>query len=92
MGLQGAFLTVTDVASFTTPEEFRREVSGFIRYLKDSPRLPGAGEILIPGEPEFREQRRRLQEGIPIDAETWRQIGAAAQGVGLDLADDAGLP
>ena len=92
MGLQGVFLTVTDVACFVTPEEFRREVRDFIRYLKDSPKLPGVGEILIPGEPEFREQRRRLQEGIAVDAETWRQIVEAAGTTGLDLATEAELP
>ncbi|MBM3476015.1 MAG: Ldh family oxidoreductase [Armatimonadetes bacterium] len=92
VGLQGLFLTVTDVGCFAAPEEFKRQVSDFIRYLKDSPRLPGVAEILVPGEPEFREQRRRLREGIPVDAETWRQIVEAAQAGGLDLANEDQLP
>jgi len=92
MGLQGLFLTVIDVASFTTPEEFKRQVSDFILYLKSSPRLPGVAEILIPGEPEFREQRRRLREGIAVDAETWRQIVETVRVGGLDLANEAELP
>jgi LDH2 family malate/lactate/ureidoglycolate dehydrogenase len=80
---------VVDIASFATPEEFRQQVEGLIRFVKSSPTLPGFTEILLPGEPEFREQRRRLTEGIPLDEGTWRQILEAAQTVGLDLASEA---
>lgn len=92
-GLQGLFATVIDIASFTKPEEFQERVSGLIRYVKSPPTAPGVEEILVPGEPEFRERRRRLRDGIPVDDETWRQMVRAAETVGLDLASDAdGVP
>jgi uncharacterized oxidoreductase len=89
VGLQGLFVTVIDIASFTTAEEFKRQVDELVRYVKSSPALPGVDEILVPGEPEFREERRRLREGIPVEDETWRQVLEAAEAVGLDLVSEA---
>jgi len=89
VGRQGLFVTVIDIASFTAPEEFRKQVDGFIEYVKSSPTVPGVDEILVPGEPEFREERRRLREGIPVEDETWRQVMEAAEAVGMDLAGEA---
>lgn len=90
MGLQGLFVTVIDIASFTTAEVFQERVDTFIQYVKSSPTMPGVEEILVPGEPEFREERKRLKEGIPVEDETWRQVLEAAEAVGLDLASEAG--
>jgi LDH2 family malate/lactate/ureidoglycolate dehydrogenase len=45
---------------------------------------PRIGEILLPGEPEYRTGRQRQKEGIPIDDTTWARIGEAARGLGLD--------
>ena len=89
VGLQGLFVTAIDIASFVTPEEFQGQVDALIRYVRSSPRLPGTEEILVPGEPEFREEGRRLREGIDVEDETWRQILEAAETVGLDLAGEA---
>jgi len=48
-----------------------------------SPPAPGVREIVMPGVPEFREEARRRREGIPVDAETWRQFAEMARGLGV---------
>jgi LDH2 family malate/lactate/ureidoglycolate dehydrogenase len=55
-------------------EDFKKRVDSVIRAIKDSPPAEGVKEIFIPGEIEFREERRRLKEGIPIDVETWESL------------------
>ena len=36
--------------------------------------LKTQGEILFPGEPELIEEKKRLAEGIPIDAEALKDM------------------
>ncbi len=42
----------------------------------------GTASILVPGEPELATRERRLREGIPVDAETLRQLSIAAEEAG----------
>ena len=44
---------------------------------------PAIGEILLPGEKEFRTARQRNREGIEIDDVTWSRICAAGEELGL---------
>jgi len=45
-----------------------------------------------PGEPEWREQERRLREGIYIDDEIYRRILDTAEKVGVDTTKYKGKP
>ena len=53
-------------------------------YVKSSPTAPGFNEIVIPGERSFRERRKRLEEGIFIEDETWQQIMETRRSLGID--------
>ncbi|MDE0634629.1 MAG: Ldh family oxidoreductase [Candidatus Poribacteria bacterium] len=70
----GLFVLVMNVASFREFPGFSAEVERFIAYLKSAKRAAGVDTILMPGERGWHEQRKREQEGIPIDMETWQQI------------------
>ena len=72
----GLFVLVINVASFREFPGFSAEIERFIGYLKSAKRAAGVDAIRMPGERGWEEQRRREQEGIPIDAETWQQIQA----------------
>lgn len=61
------------------------EVRAMTGFVKASPPV-GEEPVMVPGDPERRSRARRLAEGIPIDAETWRGIAAAAQSVGAVAA------
>ena len=70
----GLFVHVMNVASFREFPGFSAEIERFINYIKSAKRAAGVDEILMPGERGWDEQRKRKQEGIPIDDETWQQI------------------
>jgi LDH2 family malate/lactate/ureidoglycolate dehydrogenase len=53
-------------------------------YVKSSPPAEGTGEVLMPGEREFRTRAARLQEGIPVDDTTWDAICGHAARLGVD--------
>ena len=70
----GLFVLTINVASFRGFPGFSAEIERFIEYLKSAKRAAGIDAIRVPGERGWKEQRRREQEGIPIDTETWTQI------------------
>ena len=70
----GLFVLVINVASFREFPGFSAEIERFIEYLKSAKHAAGIEAIRMPGERGWKEQHRREQEGIPIDAETWAQI------------------
>ena len=70
----GLFVLVINVASFRGFPGFSAEIERFINYLKSARRAAGVAAIRVPGERGWEEQRRREQDGIPIDTETWAQI------------------
>ena len=70
----GMFVLMINVASFREFPGFSAEIEQFIDYIKSAKRATGVDEIMIPGERGWHEQRKRDQDGIPIDAETWQQI------------------
>jgi uncharacterized oxidoreductase len=79
----GVLMIAIDIAQFTPIEDFYHRVDELVNYVKSSPLAPGFSEIFVPGEIELRQEKQRLQEGIPIDDETWRQIQEMAVAVGI---------
>lgn len=79
------FITVINIEGLTPLEEFRKHVDGLIEYVKSSKKMPGVDEILFPGEIEARERKKRLESGITIEDETWKQITKAAEELGVTL-------
>jgi ureidoglycolate dehydrogenase (NAD+) len=59
----GHFLVAIDPSRFAGADTFEETIDDLITDLKRQ------GDILFPGEPELIEQKKRLAEGIPIDAE-----------------------
>ena len=70
----GTFLVAIDVARFLPLAAFTEQVTDLIRWVKSSERVTGVSEVLVPGEPEARSEAQRRAHGIPVEAETWRQI------------------
>lgn len=70
----GLFVHVMNIASFREFPGFSAEIGRFVNYIKSARRVPGIDTILMPGERGWNEQRKREQEGVPIDDETWQQI------------------
>ncbi|MCS6861934.1 MAG: Ldh family oxidoreductase, partial [Abditibacteriales bacterium] len=77
----GVWMLGMNISDFVDPATFRAHVNDLVRYLKTAPLAPGFTEILMPGEPEYRQIEKRKQEGIFIDDETWRQLTELAASV-----------
>jgi LDH2 family malate/lactate/ureidoglycolate dehydrogenase len=80
----GVFFQVINIEAFTPLAEFKKGVDEIIANLKASKLAPGFKEILMPGEPEWREQERRLKEGIFLDDPIYQEILNTAKSVGVD--------
>jgi uncharacterized oxidoreductase len=63
---------------------FPRDVARYVAYFKSARAASPPGEVLIPGEPEQRERRQRLERGVPLSEDTLASIVAAAREVGVD--------
>ena len=84
-GGNGIFILAADISKFQPPEAYAAEVDRFLAWVKSSAPMPGFKEVLIPGEPEFRTEKKRREEGIPVDEETWRQIQECGRQLGIEV-------
>jgi uncharacterized oxidoreductase len=74
---------VIDPARLADRSWIEQEVLAITRYVTASPPAKAGEPVLIPGDPERLSRAKRMTEGVPVDAETWREIQAAAKSVGL---------
>jgi len=81
----GVFFQAIDIDSFMPVNEFKRRIDNLIQTAKSSKLRPGFHEILIPGEPELRTERERLEEGIYVPDKTWEEIKSIGTKMRLDL-------
>ena len=84
-GGNGIFMMAIDVGQITDLTGFKRRVDGLLRTVKNSPTAPGYDEIIIPGEPERREKKRLLREGIFIEDQTWKNLTELAKELDIKL-------
>jgi LDH2 family malate/lactate/ureidoglycolate dehydrogenase len=67
------FLSI-DVTRFMPMEEFVERMQKLRRIIKSTTAAPGYDEVLIAGEPEWREFETRRVAGIPIPGPTWDKL------------------
>ena len=77
------FTMVIDPARLAGVDWLRREIDGFLDYVKTSPPADPKLPVLVPGELERLAQAERGRTGIEVDATTWGEILAAAEAVGI---------
>ena len=81
--LNGMLSILIDPRRLGTAEAFARDSGAFLSWLRKSRPGPGVDRVRIPGEPERESRARRLAEGVPVDATTWREISGAAARLGI---------
>ena len=72
--------------TFESGLRFRNEMDEMIRAIKRSKPQSGFKEVLIPGEPEFNTEQRRIKSGIPLDDVIWKRLMDTAESVGVDTS------
>lgn len=82
----GHMLIAIDVGAFVELADFRRESGKMFEELREMKRLGSAAEVLIPGDKEASERRRRLAGGIPLTAEVRADLHDLGLRCGVALA------
>jgi uncharacterized oxidoreductase len=77
------FAVLVDPARLAGVDWLRREIDGFVEYVKASPPADPAAPVLMPGEPERIARAERSRAGIVVDDTTWEEILQAGEKVGL---------
>ena len=75
-----------DIARFMPVEEFTARLEKLVGIMKSTPVAPGYDEVLVAGEPEWRMEKDRLQNGIPIAEGNWEGLVKAGARVGVKRA------
>jgi LDH2 family malate/lactate/ureidoglycolate dehydrogenase len=87
-GIQGtchSFMAI-DPECFTGREKFKKEMDSYIKSIKESGKAKNVTEILMPGEPEYRTEAKRLKEGIPLESTTLQELVALGKSLGVSLS------
>jgi L-2-hydroxycarboxylate dehydrogenase (NAD+) len=74
----GHFIIVADVARFIPPAAFKSEVDRHVNDFKQSKRLPGVGEIRLPGDRRRECRAERERDGVPIAPALMAQLDKLA--------------
>ncbi len=93
------FSIVFDPDRLIPRSAMEHELAALVAHVKASPAADPNKPVLVPGDPE-RVSRIERAEAIPVDAESWRQIIAAGERLGVDPGEleavaaerDAGQP
>jgi hydroxycarboxylate dehydrogenase B len=81
------FSVLVDPARLAGVDWMRREIDGFVGYVKGSPPADPTSPVLVPGDPERLSRAERGRAGIPLDATTWDELLAAGEAMGLARAE-----
>ncbi len=89
--INNMFTIVVDPARLAGVDWLRREIDGFVDYVKGSPPADPSAPVLVPGDPERLARQARAASGIDVDPTTWEEILQAGESVGLARADAEAL-
>lgn len=82
-GVNGLFLQAIAVEEFQELDGFYDKVDELTASIKATPRAPGFGEILLPGEAGRRRENSQREKGVEVDGETWSDLLELARGLGV---------
>ena len=82
---QNGFALAIDIAAFTEPERYRRDIDALVDALKALPPARGNDEVRVPGERGGRVMAERMETGVPLPAGTWRRLAEVAAGLGVAM-------
>jgi LDH2 family malate/lactate/ureidoglycolate dehydrogenase len=77
---------------FVSKREYRLRMDTLIEHVRACPRADGFDEILIPGEPESREEEKRTRSGIPYGIGEIEALQTEAARAGVAKLDVSARP
>ncbi len=81
--LVGHFFGALRIDYFRPAEDFKKDMDGLIRRLKNSAKAEGQDRIFIHGEKEFELEEKYRKEGIPLYYKVYEDLKAIADEVGV---------
>ncbi|HXM42582.1 MAG TPA: Ldh family oxidoreductase [Bryobacteraceae bacterium] len=72
-----------DAGRFMPAEEFRRRIEWLVNTVKSAVPAKGYSEVLVAGDPEWRAEAERGQNGIPVGDGTWQCLAETAARLGV---------
>jgi LDH2 family malate/lactate/ureidoglycolate dehydrogenase len=77
---------------FISKKEYRSRMDTLVERVRACPRAEGCDEILLPGEPESREEEKRRRSGIPYSAAEIDPLQEEAARAGVAKLDVSSKP
>ena len=84
----GHYIQAIDIEAFCSLEEFKAGMDELLVELKNQPTAAGVKEILIPGEPEWRNKLKRIKDGCPIRKEDADLLTKLGQDLGVPFPEN----
>lgn len=81
-----SFIAV-EVSRFLPVAEFSARMQDLVAMMKSSAPAKGYDEVLVAGDPEWREEERRSVDGIPIPEGTWKSLSELGLRRGVPLPE-----
>jgi len=79
----GHFVGAWKIDAFQPASEFKARMDTWIEGIKNLKKNEGIEEVLIPGEPEYRAEEKRLKEGVPVNDKVMQDLENLAKELGL---------
>ncbi|TWT61615.1 Ldh family oxidoreductase [Rubinisphaera italica] len=77
-GANGVWMQLIDIEQIVGREEYDGWMKSYEEHIKSAKKCPGVEKIMFPGEMERQTYTKRIQDGVSIPDETWRQISELA--------------
>ncbi|NBB73835.1 MAG: Ldh family oxidoreductase [Bacteroidetes bacterium] len=84
----GHFFGAWQIEGFRDPEEFKAQIDKWVQTFRATKPVPGAEEVLIPGDPERHAEARRQNEGVPVLGPVVEDLERIVEYTGIPLATD----
>ena len=82
---QNSIVAAIDIATFTDPGGYGRDVDALVDGVKALPKAEGVDEIFVPGEPEERVRQERTRNGVPLPHGTVASLRTVAERFGVAM-------
>jgi LDH2 family malate/lactate/ureidoglycolate dehydrogenase len=79
----GHFFSALDISKFIDIKLFKTNVDQVITNIKNFPPVIDGGKIFMPGEIELLAEKKRIEEGIPLDQEVVDLLNQVAARYGV---------
>jgi L-2-hydroxycarboxylate dehydrogenase (NAD+) len=83
-GFSGHFLAAINPAGFGDPDEFKREMSAFTTYLRETPPAAGQERVLVPNDLEYEQEQQRRATGVPLHEDVLAWLDETCERLGAE--------